>query len=125
VTKDAVSAAVGGPVGDPTGDLVSAPGFEGGRQCSFRTADGRGIFTLTIVPVTQELFAIDKEQEKGFGNVEDVAGVGEAAFTVGNNSLHVLKGQYLLKLALAQVRFDPDQSLQHLNALAKSSVDKL
>jgi len=123
VAKDAVSAAVGGAVGDPTADLVSAPGFEGGRQCNFRTADGRGIFTLTIFPVTPELFAIDKQQS--VGSVEDVAGLGDAAFFVGYNSLHVLKGQYLLQLGLAQVKYDPDTSLSHLKSLAKSSVDKL
>jgi hypothetical protein len=123
VGKDAVSAAVGGPVGDPTADLISAPGFDNGRQCTFRTTTGRGIFSLTIFPVTQELFAIDKQQ--AMGNVEDVAGLGDAAFTVGNNSLHVLKGQYLLQLALEQVNFDPDTSLQHLHSLARSSVDKL
>jgi hypothetical protein len=123
VTRDAVSVAVGGPVGDPTSDLVSAPGFEGGRQCSFRTADGRGIFTITIFPVTPELFAIDRRQ--AIGSVEDVAGLGDAAFTNGYTSLHVLKGEYLLQLAIAQVKYDPDESLQHLNTLARSSIDKL
>jgi hypothetical protein len=123
VTKDAVSAAVGGTVGDPTADLVSAPGFEGGRQCSFRTVEGRGIFTLTIFPVTPELFAIDKRES--MGSIEDVAGLGDAAFAVGYKSLHVLKGQYLLQLGLEQLKYDPDTSMQHLKTLARSSLDKL
>jgi hypothetical protein len=123
VTTDAVSAAVGGAVGEPRHDLVSAPGFDNGRQCNYETADRRGMFTITIYPVTPELFAIDKQQS--VGSVEDVAGLGDAAFTVGYTSLHVLKGQYLLQLAIAQVKYDPDESLQHLNTLAKSSLEKL
>jgi len=123
VTKDAAAAAVGGAVGDPRADLVSAPGFEGGRQCTFETADRRGIFTITIYPVTRELFDIDKRQS--MGSVEDVAGLGDAAFAVGYTSLHVLKGPYLLELGLAQVKYDPDTSMQHLKSLAKSSIDKL
>jgi hypothetical protein len=123
VTKDAVAAAVGGALEDPLNDLVSAPGFEGGRQCTYRTADGRGQFSLTIFPVTPELFAIDKQQS--MGSIEDVAGLGDAAFTVGYTSLHVLQGTYLLQLGLAQVKYDPDESLQHLNTLAKASLAQL
>jgi hypothetical protein len=125
VTKDAVSAAVGGEVGDGVSELVSAPGFENGRQCSFRTSDGRGRFSLEIYPVTPELFAIDKQQEKGFGDVEDIAGLGEEAFRVGYNSVHVFTGEYLVKLGLGQLKFDPDTSMQHLKSLAQASLAKL
>jgi hypothetical protein len=125
VTKDAVSAAVGGAVGDGVSELVSAPGFENGRQCSFRTSDGRGQFSLEVYPVTPELFAIDKEQEKGFGDVEDIDGIGEAAFRVGYNSVHVYTGTYLVKLGLGQVKFHPDTSMQHLKSLATTAVAKL
>jgi len=126
VTQDAVSAAVGAPVADGLSELVSAPGFEGGRQCSFRTADNRGAFSVEVWPVTPELFALDKEQSKRMGgNVEEAAGLGDSAFTVGYTELHVLKGPFLVKLSLAQVSYDPDESRKHLDSLAKASVGQL
>jgi hypothetical protein len=125
VTKDAAAAAVGGAVGDPRHDLISTPSLDGGRQCTFETADRRGVLTLTIFPVTPELFAIDKQEAQMMGGADDVAGLGDAAFTNGYTSLHVLKGQYLLQLSISMVDYDPDESLKHLNALARASLDKL
>ena len=125
VTKEAVAAAVGGAVGDGRSDLISEPVLGEGRECSFRGTNGRGAFSLTVWPATRDDLALDREQSKGFGGVKDVAGLGDSAFTVGNNELHVFTGAYLVKLGLEQVKFDPDESLTHLSSLARSTVEKL
>jgi hypothetical protein len=125
--KAQVEAAVGGPLSDGVSDLMSKPGFDAtGRQCSFRTTGGKdGGFNLTIWPATAEMFALDRTESAGFGNVEDAPGIGDQAFTVGNNGLHVLAGGYLLELGIGQVDFDPDKALQFLEDIAKAVIAKL
>jgi hypothetical protein len=125
VTKDAVAAAVGGTVGDGTSDLITDPLLGEGRECTFRTADDRGILSLTVWPATRDEFALDREQAKGFGGAKEMTGLGDAAFTVGYNELHVLTGAYVVKLGLQQVKYDPDTSLKGLTTLARSCVEQL
>lgn len=126
VTKEEATAAVGAPVSDGQDDLISQPGMPTGRSCSFRAVTGGdGQLTITIWPVSDGLFETYRDYQKGFGDVEEVPGVGDAAFRVGWTGLDVLEGGYLLEFGIGLVKYDPGVAIENLTALAKSSTGRL
>jgi hypothetical protein len=125
VTKDEASAAMGGIAAEGSSDLISRPGMPTGRSCSYRATSGPGAVQLTIWSVSDELAAAYKEQARGFGDVNDIAGVGDSAYRVGWPQLVVRKDDYLLDLAVELVKYHPDTAQAALKTMATTSIGRL
>jgi hypothetical protein len=96
-----------------------------GRSCSYRAVSGPGAVQLTIWRVGNDLAATYKEQQRGFGDVHDVAGVGDSAFRVGWPELVVRRGEYLLAFAVELVKYHPDTAQAALKTMGTTSIGRL
>jgi Protein of unknown function (DUF3558) len=125
VTKDEASAAVGTALNDPSNDLFSRPDGTTGRTCYYTAPSGPGSLSFNIWRATPAQAALYKEEQKQFGDVHDIAGLGDAAYRVGWIELVVLKGDYLLEYGIEMADYDPDTAQANLKTLATTSISRL
>jgi hypothetical protein len=124
VTAAEVETAIGAPVGEGISELVSNPTTGEGRSCRFEAADGRAEAMVEVWPNPGELFEAYKEHQNGFGGIEDVPGLGDDAFTVGNTQVEVLKGDVLIVIGIAPISLanDPKPLVIALGSAAAGRV---
>lgn len=125
ITRDEAAAAVGGAMAEGRSDLVSSPGMPDGRSCSFRAASGPGALEVTIWRVSADRATTFREQKRGFGDIQDVAGIGDSAYRVGYNELVVRKGDYLLGYGIELVKYHPDAAQAGLKSAATATLARL
>jgi hypothetical protein len=101
VTLDEVAAAVLAPLGAGEPDLVSTPTLGDGRQCWFKNASGDdGDVLVSTFANPGELWDAYKLERSQFGPLKNLAGTGDDAFTIGNGECVVLKGDFLMQMAM-------------------------
>lgn len=125
VTKAEAEAAVGAALNDGLSELFSRPDDTSGRSCFYDAASGPGRLNLNVWQATAEQFASYKEEEKQFGDIHDIGGLGDAAFRTGWIGLVVLKDGYVLDYGIEMVDYDPEIAQQRLQALAATSIGRL
>ena len=124
ITKDEAETAVGASLTNSS-DLFSRPDGTSGRTCYFDAPSGPGGLNFDIWKTTPAQFALYKQEQMQFGDVEDVAGVGDAAYRVGWTSLVVMDGDYALEVGIEMVDYDPDTAQENLKTLVTTAIDRL
>jgi hypothetical protein len=125
VTKSEAEAAVGTGLADGLSELFSRPDGTSGRSCHYEAGSGPGQLDVHIWVATPEQAAFYKEEQRMFGDVEDVAGVGDSAYRVGWPSLVVHQDDYVLEFGMEMADYDPDIAQANLKTLALTSISRL
>lgn len=125
VTKDEAAAAVGNALADGSSELFSRTDGTTGRNCYYDAVSGPGVLNVNIWRATPEQAALYKQEKMMFGDVEDVAGVGDSAYRVGWNELVVQQGEYVLEYGIEMVNYHPDTAQANLRTLALTSISRL
>ena len=123
VTKEEAAAATGATLADGLSELFSRPDGTSGRSCYYDGSDGQ--LNLNIWQATPEQAAAYKEEQRMYGDVEDVAGVGDSAYRVGWTSLIVQQDNYVLEYGIEMADYDPDTAQANLRTLALTSISRL
>ena len=95
------------------------------RTCFYEPASGPGGLNIHIWKATAEQFAFYREGQKMFGDVNEIAGLGDAAYRNGWTQLVVLADGYVLEYGIEMVDYDPDIAQQRLQALAATGISRL
>jgi hypothetical protein len=125
VTRDEAEAAVGTALADGLSELFSRPDGTTGRTCYYDAESGAGSLNVHIWIATPQQAAFYKEEQRMFGDVEDVAGVGDSAYRVGWPSLVVHQDDYVLEYGMEMPDYDPDIAQTNLRTLALTSISRL
>ena len=125
VTNDEAEAAVGSALTDGSSDLFSRPDGTTGRSCYWDATSGPGTLNFDIWNATPEQAAAYKEEQKQFGDVHDIAGLGDSAYRVGFTSLIVMKNNLVLEYGIEMADYDPDTAQANLMTLATTALSRL
>lgn len=125
VNQGEAQAAVGTTLSPGSNDLFSRPDGTEGRSCYYDAPTGSGGLTFNIWNATAEQAAAYKEEQKQFGDVHDIAGLGDSAYRVGFTSLIVMKDDFVLEYGIEMAHYDPDTAQQNLMTLATTSLSRL
>ncbi|MEO8274149.1 MAG: hypothetical protein ABI620_08780 [Chloroflexota bacterium] len=124
ITQEEASTAVAAPVAGGVNDLVGTPDLGDGRTCAF-TGTGDGQARVEVFANPGELYDTYKLQQSQFGQVTDLAGAGEKAFTVGNYECDVVKGALLMRVVLSpgdKYATDPEPRMIQLCRIASGRL---
>jgi len=124
ITKEEAETAVGTSL-TSSSDLFSKPDGTSGRTCYFDAPSGPGGLNFDIWKTTPAQFALYKQEQMQFGDVNDIAGVGDAAYRVGWTSLVVQQGDYALEVGIEMVDYDPDTAQENLKNLVTTAIGRL
>jgi hypothetical protein len=106
-------------------ELFSRPDDTTGRSCYYDAASGPGQLNLNIWQATPEQAALYRQEQMMFGDIEDVAGVGDSAYRVGWPGLVVHQDGYVLEYGIEMVDYHPDTAQENLRTLALASIGRL
>jgi hypothetical protein len=102
ITQEEATTAIAGPLAAAAGveELIGTPDLGSGRECAFnasRDAQAR----VTVFPDPGDLWDVYMLQQGQFGSIQELAGVGEKAFTVGNYECNVVQDGVIMVVTLA------------------------